>query len=324
MKMRTFLIPIGIGFLLIILFFIRMIGIGSAVPISPPPTHQDQSKVKLTPRENAGKTSRGLSERTKVSNDFKPLESLAITPVEHKFKTFYDNGALSSEWSFKNARLNGAFKTYYDNQATWTAFNFQNGQLEGVGKAFYPDGALFRETNYMRGKPDGHLKQYYEKGERWFDMILTYGILTKAPEIYSENGESAQGAILHPAVSADDGIYQMLTSYYLNQKVSSAWNLKNGVLDGVTTIYYKDGSPMCELNFKNGQFSGEAKCFYGSGELLNQTSYSQGLAEGVENQYYKSGAKWIETEFREGKIKIFPKAYSENGKTPEEKNHVKG
>ena len=69
-----------------------------------------------------------------------------------KHKTYYENGQLKGEGSFKNGKPEGLFKTYYDNGQLEGEGSFKNGKPEGLHKMYYDNGHLESEITYKNGK----------------------------------------------------------------------------------------------------------------------------------------------------------------------------
>jgi hypothetical protein len=79
-------------------------------------------------------------------------------------KTYYDNGAIRAEVSYKDGKKNGIARDYYKNGKIHIEIPYVNGIKHGTSKMFYETGQLFRTTEYDSGRMHGWQKKYREDG----------------------------------------------------------------------------------------------------------------------------------------------------------------
>jgi antitoxin component YwqK of YwqJK toxin-antitoxin module len=123
------------------------------------------------------------------TGDLKAVVWYVRNTPEGKAKSFYPDGRIYEEKSFKNGRLVGACRTYYrdgtlwnecfyvdgmpdgtcmtyyENQAVDTVSHYRLGGLEGDYKTFYLAGGLREEGAFKNGKKEGVWTKFYDTGE---------------------------------------------------------------------------------------------------------------------------------------------------------------
>ncbi len=76
---------------------------------------------------------------------------------------------------------------------------------------------------------------------------------------------------------------------YSNGSVREIHFRKNGVCDGVWTMYYENGKIYETIIYKNGLKEGETKAFYKSGSTQYISSYKNDKLDGKSNHYLENG-----------------------------------
>lgn len=303
--MKHFIITILIGFALIALLLVRVIGID-----------QDAGTQlsKVSGKTKSGKSTRdshgSKSGKMKSNADAKQIK-LNDGALEHVLKTYYDSGVLSSEWPFKNSKLEGSAKLYYPNGATWREISFKAGQPDGSARSFYSNGLVLSDGDFTNSLPDGVKQQYYANGVPWFVIEYEEGRIAQIT-VYSEDGTPAKEDSIHLPSSLTRVTRKQ--TFYKNGKPSSEWIYQNGLLEGTARIFRNDESIEQELVFEAGQANGTWKSFDEKGMLRSQMNYVDGLLEDYARIYYPSGRLWVETKYKNGRMVGIPQAFSETGK----------
>jgi antitoxin component YwqK of YwqJK toxin-antitoxin module len=99
------------------------------------------------------------------------------------------------------------------------------------------------------------------------------------------------------------------------------YSYKNGKLDGIQKIYYKNGKLSEEMIYKNGKPDGLTKLYFKDGQLWETKIYREGLLLDSNNQpmnriykrYYKNGQLAAEGLYKDGLPQGEYKNYYENG-----------
>ena len=145
-------------------------------------------------------------------------------------KQVYKSG-MREEAAYKNGKKHGPYKAYWKNGKLHAKINYKNGLPEGVVKKYYHDGRLFEESHYKDGKKDGILKRLDSKGTILQRDVYKDGLLLDT------NGKPFDGA---HKVNLEHGSWQ-------------EDNYKDGVLDGISNTFNKNGELVFERKFINGK-----------------------------------------------------------------------
>ena len=81
------------------------------------------------------------------------------------YKSYYENGQLKEERTYKDGKQDGSFKTYYDNGQLEIEGTYKDGNQNGPVKLYHENGQLGGEGTLIDGKEDGLFKWYYENGQ---------------------------------------------------------------------------------------------------------------------------------------------------------------
>ena len=79
-------------------------------------------------------------------------------------KTYYPNGVIQSEETYKNGTLEGEQRTYYENGRLENEYVLKNGKVQGIARYYYENGSLQLDGNFKEGKKNGMARAYYESG----------------------------------------------------------------------------------------------------------------------------------------------------------------
>lgn len=89
--------------------------------------------------------------------------------------------------------------------------------------------------------------------------------------------------------------------YYLNGAKERDGFLKEGLVDGLTNVYFKDGTPKFYRNYSNGIADGENGEYFPNGKLQQKGVFKNGKEEGLWQMWYSTGAPKLSMEFKSGK-----------------------
>jgi antitoxin component YwqK of YwqJK toxin-antitoxin module len=102
-------------------------------------------------------------------------------------------------------------------------------------------------------------------------------------------------------------------SYYSSGKILTEATIRNGLLDGPSTMYYESGAKMSEAVYKSGLLSGTSISFYESGNKKAQADYKDGLLDGWSIRWNEEGIILSKVCFKAGHL-IFEKVESDSTK----------
>ncbi len=124
-----------------------------------------------------------------------------------------------------------------------------NAALNGYYQITFIDGNVSAEGQYVKGLRDGLHKFYYEKtGELWQEINYKKGRLHGLYEM-----RTRKGSLMTHATYIDGKPDGTAKSYYANGLLSSMDSFKNGVRQGITSVYYETGGLMREVIYRNGE-----------------------------------------------------------------------
>jgi len=137
-------------------------------------------------------------------------------------KSYYDNGKLKSELTYKEGVLDGSSKIYFPNGQLAEEGFFKNGKVEGLVKKYSDTGVLIGETNYQNGQWSGVSREHYEDGTLMSESNFTQGM----------------------------GVEKR---FYKSGALKEEVNFKNYQLDGTLNRYYEQGPLRYQYIFRNGE-----------------------------------------------------------------------
>lgn len=103
------------------------------------------------------------------------------------FKTYFSNGNLLAEVSYKNGMLDGRCGVYYLNGFLHNEKFFKDGRLHGIFRAWDESGSLFFEIAYENDVQHGSDKSYRKNGVVESEDIYERGTLVQR-KTYDEMG----------------------------------------------------------------------------------------------------------------------------------------
>ena len=119
-------------------------------------------------------------------------------------KTYYSNGKVESEISYKDTIREGEAKFYYEDGTLKEERLYVNGRVAGLVKIYYPNGKLKELINIEDGKREGPTSLFDEEGKYIKDIMFENGIqvvekdnpyITREPEKeIASNNEVQQSA----------------------------------------------------------------------------------------------------------------------------------
>jgi antitoxin component YwqK of YwqJK toxin-antitoxin module len=78
---------------------------------------------------------------------------------------YYENGQLSSKFSFKDGKYDGIWESYHDNGQLSSKGSFKDGEKEGYWEEYYDNGQSYSKGLYKDDKKDGIWEWYYKNGQ---------------------------------------------------------------------------------------------------------------------------------------------------------------
>ena len=88
--------------------------------------------------------------------------------------------------------------------------------------------------------------------------------------------------------------------YYFNGKRQGEGVLKDGLAEGLRTMYYPDGSTSYYSHYSNGLENGESKEFFKNGKIHQEGIFKNGKEDGLWTEWYSTGQLKRQINFKEG------------------------
>lgn len=175
----------------------------------------------------------------------------------------------------------------------------ESGKRHGKWKGYYPESNRLRyEGEFKNGKEIGTFKYY--------DDTKSHSLL--ATREFKET-EDACFIVFY------SGKYKVSEGMVVNKKYHGEWryfhkestvlmtleNYKDGNLEGVRKVYYKDGTLAEETHYKNGLKDGPCKLYNNAGKLIEDSNYLKGELHGPASFFDQNGLIASKGNYKNGK-----------------------
>ena len=104
------------------------------------------------------------------------IYTVASFAQDNQVKTYYPNGKVESEITFKDTIREGEAKFYYEDGTIKEERLYVNGKVAGLVKVYYPNGKLKELINIEDGKREGPTSLFDEEGKYVKDIMFENGI----------------------------------------------------------------------------------------------------------------------------------------------------
>lgn len=256
------------------------------------------------------------------------------------WRTFYENGRVKSEASYRNDLMNGPYKEYEENGLLKVFLQYDKGVLQEktdtaeldveVRNMYDDSGSLIYSGTYRKDVPVGIHRSYNKEGK------VVNAVL------YSDGGYKLGEGI----ITAEGRKEEKWTNYFENGIVKSSGNFTNNLENGTWQFFFNNGKKEQSGIYKNGKFSGNWQWYYPNGNIKREEEYFEGREEGSSVEYdtvgnvivkgsYFDGLKEGEWYYQAGDFSEIGKyvgdlkdgkwkAFYANGKLAYEGNYIQG
>jgi len=201
---------------------------------------------------------------------------------QRKWMSFWGNGKIKQEGTYKNDMKNGYFKEYSE-----------NGDLINIAK--YIDDVLQPAAVEIQKLETE--KEYYDNGAIKAIRLYRNGILEGIATDYS-----AEGTIV------------AATEYRNGTMIGQGLVLEDGSRTGHWKEYYQGGTLKAEGDYLNGMKTGPWKYYHPNGRLEQSGVYTkEGKPDGLWRWYFDNGQLLREENYYRGKKDGLSEEYAENG-----------
>jgi antitoxin component YwqK of YwqJK toxin-antitoxin module len=235
-----------------------------------------------------------------------------------KWKFYSDEGKLEEEDMFVDNRKQGVSTAYYEDGNKYAEGSYDRDLAQGKWTYWYANQNRMMEGEYQEGKESGVWKYYFDngklKGETDYKDSIAY-ILSA----FDKDGKQL--------VKEGNGLYP---EYYDDGQKSSEGRVKNGVFDGVRTMWYPDGKVKESGTFSDGSYklltsydpqgtilvtggNGYHKSFHENGVVVGECLYENGKPHGIFIGRNQNGDTLVSANYRGGKYEGEFKNYHETG-----------
>jgi len=161
---------------------------------------------------------------------------------------------------------------------------YKRGYLDSITTYFYPNGKVSVTSTYVLGDMEGKHVRYTPEGN------IAYILYYKDDQLYSYGASENDQKII------DSKLIRVRLNYE-NGDPKASFNIKNGVIDSVWNIYYKNGN-MAEVRHYNfGSRSNTDTLFYSNGTVNEIETYNLGDYHGVRKRFDSKGYPVIEINY---------------------------
>lgn len=200
-----------------------------------------------------------------------------------KWMTFWDNGKIRLEGTYKDNRKNGYFKEYSE-----------KGDLVNVSK--YLDDVIQPEAAEIQKLEIE--KKYYDDGRVKATRLYRNGVLEGTSIEYSPEGKIIAASEYRNGLLAGEGIVLEDGSrtgpwkeYYPGRSLKAEGSYDNGTKTGQWKYYHPNGMIEQTGTYnKEGKPEGAWRWYYDSGQLLREETYYRGKKDGPSEEYSEEGA----------------------------------
>lgn len=197
------------------------------------------------------------------------LLTLNFTSCTKTKKSFWENGKMKSELSYKGDKLHGTSKWYYENGSLQMESNYENNKLEGKSQRWYFNGQLESEHYYSKNLLNGTSTHWNEKG---FKLRVENYLNDTLSGDYIEYHPNGQEKVIG---FYNKGLYDKTWTYWneIGLKIGEGV-FENG--SGKLTSWYPNGKIMRETLFINNEKNGESLWYNKQGVLEKKYLFSNG------------------------------------------------
>jgi len=170
-----------------------------------------------------------------------------------------------------------------------------NGLKQGEWSKTYDNGNYRYKATFKDNKPVGEMIRYHENGKK--SAVINYNTDGKGMAKLFDEAENliAEGVYL--------GTIRDSTWRFYDEKktLKSTENYVNGLIDGVVTVFYPNGSVSEEVAYRKGVKHGPWKQYFRGGGVQLEAEYRDGKLHGVYKTFNGSGVCDVLGRYSEGK-----------------------
>ncbi|RZJ28719.1 MAG: tetratricopeptide repeat protein, partial [Flavobacterium sp.] len=241
------------------------------------------------------------------------------------YKEFYDGKVLKAEAIYADGKIQGSYKRYYPNNTLEQENVYVNGKLSKA-IAYYATGKISTETLYNdKGEMESYA--YYDAdGNKYYEEKYRGGKLSSGVQYTSKSAKPIELSIAKKPFSIknfdstdrvvgefEKGVKNKEWKYYFSSGQMRLKEMyKQGLQNGLTYSYNRNGSLNSVSNFVNDSLSGQYEGF-DSGKRDRLFSYVAGHQTGPYKAFYPDGTVSAEGYLIDGDVSYTKYNYWQNG-----------
>lgn len=211
---------------------------------------------------------------------------------------WYKNGNKELEMDFNYGKQHGIANWWNSDGSPNIAGNFNNDIQHGKWVYYRNNGKKGNEGFYKNGKMDGAWTYWYN-----FDSF--------------ENKDGKTYIFYGQDTSILKGVFEPEPD-----QVWKTCNYKDGVKNGMWSIFFENGQKFHEGNFENGKEEGEWNSWYENGKPESQGEFVEGSINGLWKKWHFNGLKLSEIELNMGLKSGIAAYWNEFGHLEKEENYI--
>lgn len=182
-------------------------------------------------------------------------------------ETYYPNGTIKSEQTYKGKKLEGMSTWYFDNGSKELEIAYIDNKPNGKSTRWYYSGKKESEETYVDGKKTGPSKKWDPESNLIEEINYLNDSLNGPYVMYYEDGQIQI-----------EGFYKM------------------GLFDSIWSYYEVTGMKVGDGKYKNGK--GEQRAFFPNGKLWRIIPYENNKRNGTEIWYNQLGVESKRIEYK--------------------------
>lgn len=199
---------------------------------------------------------------------------------------FYENGNLKSRESLKEGKLQGEYRSWHENGQLSSITQYDASGTSTSLKEYNTFGEPTEEYNVLADKSVQHISYYNDGVKKEISVSTQKDYVDGAYESWHSNGkpdrhyEIKKGELNGPA-----------KEYYDNGKPEEEYNYEDGKLSGSYKVYHLNGKTALLTNYKAGELDGLLEKWNDDGKPVAKETYKNGKLEGPK-YYFDEGVEY--------------------------------
>lgn len=170
------------------------------------------------------------------------------------------------------------------------------GQRQGFWRKLDSAGRVIYEGRFKDGVPAGEFRYFYPDGKlKTVSMVTDMGNRAVTVSYFPNGRKMAAGNYIH---EKKDSTWLFFSES--NGTLVSMESYRNGMINGLSKVFYPDGGLSEQHYYKNGVRDGLWEQYYLDGKLKLRGGFKTGEKHGLFKTFYNSGRPMIEGQYLQG------------------------